>query len=234
MQATAISSGDGQAFASATASAFGQGNNADGYASAISQGIQQHGCGFYQQSFAQVRFHPPPSCSSGKRQQTVRVKYIGCRIASNAPGRQGLGAKLARPDIWQEILVITIHLFSSQNPLLHLLKYRECRVGTLILSIPSTKTCKLMQAYAIARSNGWDQSFARAAAQSSAINNCFGQFLGFSQADASAEAEVIPPPLPLPYRHHNHTHSYDFCNQTNKTSVACCGQESQDLPAVSS
>jgi len=60
-QATAISSGNGEAFASALAKAFGQGSNADAYASAISQGIQEHGCGFYQDAFAQVKDTLPPS-----------------------------------------------------------------------------------------------------------------------------------------------------------------------------
>jgi hypothetical protein len=54
VQAKAISSGDSKAFAMATAEAFGGGNNANAYASSISQGIEQHGCGFYQQAFAQV------------------------------------------------------------------------------------------------------------------------------------------------------------------------------------
>jgi len=66
LQATAISSVNGEAFASATAKAFGQGSNADAYASAISQGIQEHGCGFYQDAFAQVKdtLPPPPSLIS--------------------------------------------------------------------------------------------------------------------------------------------------------------------------
>jgi hypothetical protein len=54
MQAEAISSGDSEAVAMATATAFGGGSNANAYASSISQGIQQHGCGFYQQAISQV------------------------------------------------------------------------------------------------------------------------------------------------------------------------------------
>jgi len=54
VQASAISSGDSKSVAMATASAFGGGSKADAYSSAISQGIQQYGCGFYQQAIAQV------------------------------------------------------------------------------------------------------------------------------------------------------------------------------------
>jgi hypothetical protein len=54
MQAMAISSGDSHAFAMATAMALSGGSNANAYASAISQGIQQHGCGFYRQAFSKV------------------------------------------------------------------------------------------------------------------------------------------------------------------------------------
>ncbi len=61
LQAQAISSGDGEAFAMATATAFGTGSNADAYASALSQGIQSRGCGFYQQAFAQVNCRSPSS-----------------------------------------------------------------------------------------------------------------------------------------------------------------------------
>jgi len=49
-----MSSSESHAFATATASAFGGGNNAQAHAAAFSQGIKQHGCGYYQQAFAQV------------------------------------------------------------------------------------------------------------------------------------------------------------------------------------
>ena len=52
------------------------------------------------------------------------------------------------------------------------------------------QTAGLMQAQAIAQSNGWGQSFAQAAASSTAINQCFGQSLGFSQATANANAQT--------------------------------------------
>ena len=58
-----------------------------------------------------------------------------------------------------------------------------------------------LQAYAQARSNGWGQSFAKAAARSSVINSCFGQTLGFSQAAASADAQVDTTPLPYVQHH---------------------------------
>jgi hypothetical protein len=54
-QVRAISSGNTEAFAQATATAFHNGGSeAEAYASAISNGIRSHGCGFYQKSFAQV------------------------------------------------------------------------------------------------------------------------------------------------------------------------------------
>jgi len=54
-QAEAISSGNGQAFAEATAVAFHNGGSeARSYANAISDGIRRHGCGFYQTVMAQV------------------------------------------------------------------------------------------------------------------------------------------------------------------------------------
>ena len=65
LQAKAISSGNGAAFSSATAQAFGTGSNADAYASAISEGIQQRGCGFYQQAFAQVCLPSLPTIAAG-------------------------------------------------------------------------------------------------------------------------------------------------------------------------
>jgi hypothetical protein len=46
----------------------------------------------------------------------------------------------------------------------------------------------MLQAYAMAQSNGNGDAFAKAAAQSSTISDCFGQSLGFSQASASAQA----------------------------------------------
>jgi len=56
-QVRAISSGNTQAFARATAVAFRNGGSqADAYAEAISSGIREHGCGFYTQVFSQVCF----------------------------------------------------------------------------------------------------------------------------------------------------------------------------------
>jgi hypothetical protein len=58
-QASAISSGETQAVAQAIAMAFHNGGSqAQAYAQAISSGIQQHGCNFYQQTFAQVCYLP--------------------------------------------------------------------------------------------------------------------------------------------------------------------------------
>jgi len=49
-----------------------------------------------------------------------------------------------------------------------------------------------LQAYAMAQSNGNGAAFAKASAQSSTINNCFGSSLGFSQANAQVSKRKKP------------------------------------------